>query len=256
MAPLLIVTRPSVAGQRLFDRLTALSYRALWWPAFTLGPAPDAAAAQAALSRLAGYDLAIFVSANAVRATALMLNGEWPRATAIGAVGAATRAAVESELRPDSRASVIAPEAEDDSGSEAFWHAWQARGRKAQRVLLLRAEDGREWLTQRFIETGAQVDAVAVYSRRPHRLSDDDLTRMQDAIDAGVAPAVVFSSSEAIAALDTQAGASAQAWLRSGTAISTHPRIGAQLRAAGYARVIDSIVDDDSIIATLESRAL
>lgn len=256
MAPLVIVTRPSVAGQRLFNQFAERGHGTVWWPAFTIGPAPDAGAARAALSRLTDYDLAIFVSANAVRAAALILNGEWPMATAIGAVGAATRAAVETELRPDSRLTVIAPEVDDESGSEAFWSAWQARGRKAQRVLLLRAEDGREWLTQRFSETGTQVDAVAVYSRRPHRLSTEDLTRMQDCIDAAVAPTVIFSSSEAITALDTQVGASARAWLRTGTAISTHPRIGAQLRAAGYARVIDSMVDDDSIIATLESRAL
>jgi len=255
MRPLLIVTRPAAAGQRLFDRLTARSHRPIWWPAFTIGPTPDAAAAQAALSRLADYDLAIFVSANAVRATAVMLNGPWPLTTVIGAVGAATRAAVEAELRPDPSVVVIAPEVDDESGSEAFWDAWQARGRNAQRVLLLRAEDGREWLTQRFIKGGTPVDAVAVYSRRPHHLSPDDLTRMQDAIDAGVAPTVILSSSEAIAALDAQVGESAQAWLRTGTAISTHRRIGAQLRDAGYARVLDSNADDDSIIATLESRA-
>ena len=255
MRPLLIVTRPAAAGQRLFDRLMARSHHPIWWPAFAIGPAPDAAAAQAALSRLADYDLALFVSANAVRAAAVILNGQWPVATVIGAVGAATRTAVETELRPDPIVTVIAPEVDDESGSEAFWDAWQERGRTARRVLLLRAEDGREWLTQRFIKDGTTVDAVAVYSRRPHHLSPDDLTRMQDAIDASVAPIVILSSSEAIAALDAQVGESAQAWLRTGTAISTHRRISAQLRDAGYSRVLDSTVDDDSIIATLESRA-
>lgn len=256
VAPLLIVTRPSVAGQRLFDRLGGRGFHVVWWPAFAIGPAPDVGAARAALSRLADYDLAIFVSANAVRGAAPILNGAWPPATAIGAVGAATRVAVETELRPDSSVIVIAPEADDESGSEAFWDTWQTSGREAQRVLVLRAEGGREWLAQRFTQSGTRVDAVAVYSRRTHCLSADDLTRMKDCVDAGVAPTVIFSSSEAVAALDAQVGESAKAWLRTGTAISTHARIGIQLRVAGYARVIDTVVDDDSIVATLESTAL
>ncbi|HYM47378.1 MAG TPA: uroporphyrinogen-III synthase [Burkholderiaceae bacterium] len=252
----IIVTRPSAAGQRLVDSLTERGHRVLWWPAFDIGPAPDVAAAREALSRLASYHLALFVSVNAVRAAGPFLSGDWPRDTAIGAVGPVTRAAVEAELRLDARTTVIAPDIDDESGSEAFWRVWQARGQTATRVLILRAEDGREWLAQRFIATGAHVDAIAVYSRQPHCLSRVDLTQMQDCIDAGVVPTIIFSSSETIATLDAQVTASAQEWLRSGTAICTHPRIGEQLRDAGYARVIDAAVDDDSIIAKLESVAL
>ena len=255
MASLVIVTRPSAGGRHLFDRLIKRGYRALWWPAFEIGPAPDGKAARATLARLADYDLALFVSVNAVRAAALLLGNPWPVGTAIGAVGAATRAAVEADLRPKLHEPVIAPDVDDESGSEAFWQTWQARGQTARRVLILRAEHGREWLTQRFIETGAQVDAIAVYSRRPYRLSAGDVRQLQDCIDAAVVPMTIFSSSEAIPSLDAQLGASEQAWLRAGTAIATHPRIGEQLRAVGYARVIDATTDDDSVIAKLEFAA-
>ena len=89
-----------------------------------------------------------------------------------------------------------------------------ARGRRtkqrAHRVLLVRAEDGRNWLGERFEEQGARVDAVAVYSRRSRRPSADELQRLQELIAADEKPAIVFSSTEAVAALDRQVDTAAQ----------------------------------------------
>ncbi|MGH6611734.1 MAG: uroporphyrinogen-III synthase, partial [Burkholderiaceae bacterium] len=148
---------------------------------------------------------------------------------------------------------VIAPDDDSESGSEAFWRAWQAGGHRAQRVLLLRAQEGRDWLGERFTEAGAVVDVVAVYTRRPRYLSPEDLAKLQGWMTAGARPIIVVSSSEAVAALDQQVDAQARSWLRSGSAIASHPRIAQRLIADGYARVISATFDDDSIIAKLES---
>ncbi len=215
--------------------------------------APDAQCARRTLSRLADYDLAIFVSANAVRAAQPLLSGAWPSSTRIGAVGASTRAALEAELKPASRLVVSADDDDQQSGSEAFWRAWQARGQGADRVLLVRAEDGRNWLGERFEEQGARVDSVAVYSRRLRRPSADELQRLQESIVADEKPAAIFSSTEAVAALDRQVDTAAQAWLRNGIAIACHPRIAEQLSFNGYRRVLNATFDDDSIVAQLES---
>ena len=99
---LVIVTRPASAGQRLFERLLERGHRAWWWPVFDIGAAPDAQRARTTLARLADYDLAIFVSANAVRAAQPLLSGAWPPGTMMGAVGASTRAALEADLKPAS----------------------------------------------------------------------------------------------------------------------------------------------------------
>ena len=164
---LVIVTRPASAGQRLSERLLERGHRAWWWPVFDIGAAPNAQRARTTLARLADYDLAIFVSANAVRAAQPLLSGPWPPGTMMGAVGASTRAALEADLKPAPSSVVSAQDEDQQSGSEAFWRAWQATKQRAQRVLLVRAEDGRNWLGERFEEQGARVDAVAVYSRRP-----------------------------------------------------------------------------------------
>ena len=118
---------------------------------------------------------------------------------------------------------------------------------------MLRAEDGRSWLSERFEEKGARVDAVAVYSRSLRRPSADELQRLQNWIAADEKPATVFSSTEAVAALDRQVDRRHAAWLRTGIAIACHPRIADQLLSNGYERVVDATFDDDSIVATLES---
>ncbi len=76
------------------------------------------------LARLSDYDLAIFVSASAVRAAQPLLSGAWPSGTMIGAVGASTRAAVEAELDPPAGVVISAADEDQQSGSEAFWGAW------------------------------------------------------------------------------------------------------------------------------------
>lgn len=248
-----VVTRPASKGQRLFDRVVKLGYHALWWPAFDIGAAPDAERARKTLARLADYQLAVFVSAHAVRGVRMLLEGAWPVETLIGAVGASTRAAIEVELQPDPSLVVTTPDDDQQSGSEAFWRAWRATGHRARRVLMLRAEDGRSWLSERFSENGAEVDHIAVYTRRLHPLAPGELQQLQHWIADEQKPATIFSSTEAVESLDRQVDSTARAWLRTGTAIACHPRIADQLLSNGYKRVMDATFDDDSIIATLES---
>lgn len=226
---------------------------AIWWPVFDISAAPEIGAVRDALARLHEYQLAIFVSAHAVSATRSMLATEWPVGTMLGAVGNSTREAIDAQIRPPAGSIVISPQERQESGSETFWDAWQRSGHRARRVLLLRAEQGRSWLIERFAESGARVDAVAAYTRRPHPLAVEDRVRLQQWIAGASKAAIVFSSTEAIAALDVQVGPNARSWLRAGTAVACHPRIAQHLKANGYTRVLDATYDDDSIIAKLES---
>lgn len=255
MKPHIIITRPGDAGRRLQASLQQAGRDAVWWPAFDIGPAPDAAHARRVLDRLGDFDLAVLVSPAAVRATSELLVQPWPASTVIGAVGAATAAAVGEWLHPDSSVSLIAPAASEETGSEAFMAEWQRRGQAAQRVLILRAQHGREWLAQRFAEFGSRVETLAVYTRNECELDAAARGWLAEAIDGGASVAAVFSSSEAIAALDRSVHDEPRArdWLRAGTAIATHARIAEQLLAAGYSRVLTSAADDAAVLAQLES---
>jgi len=255
MKPLVIVTRPGDAGRRLQAALQQAGRDAVWWPAFDIGPAPDPEQARCTLDGLAAFDLAIFVSPAAVRAAAELRAQPWPAGTAIGAVGAATAAAVAEQLRPPAQVPIIAPAAPDDTGSEAFMAEWRRQGRDARRVLIVRAQHGREWLAQHFAQAGSHVEVLAVYSRTEPAPDASALQWLARAVAAGAPMATVFSSSEAIAALDRSVAAvpGARAWLRQGTAVATHPRIAEQLLAAGYNRVLSAAGDDAAVLARLES---
>lgn len=255
MKPLIIVTRPGDAGRRLQATLQQAGRDAVWWPAFDIGPAPDAAHARRVLAGLPDVDLAIFVSPAAVRAVAELHAQAWPAATAIGAVGAATAAAVREWLRPSAEVPVVAPADQDETGSEAFMAEWQRQGRRARRVLILRAQHGREWLARRFAEGGSRVDTLAVYARTEPAPDAAAQRWLAGAVAAGTPVATVFSSTEAIGALDRalQAVPGAAAWLRRGTAIGTHARVAEQLLEAGYTRVLMAAADDAAVLAQLES---
>lgn len=252
--PPVIVTRPEAGGRALAEALGARGFEALWLPAFEIGPAPDEPAARAALAQLADFDLAIFVSPAAVRATAALLAGTWPAGTAIGAVGAGTARAVAQSIPGAQAARLIAPDEADehDAGSEALWDALTRAALRPQRVLLLRAEGGRAWLADRLTGAGAHVTAVAVYSRRAHSASDDEIAALRRWRNAGRAPAMLVTSSEAVDVLLRQIDrAGARDWLRAGLALATHARIAERLRAAGFARVALAAPRADAIVAAL-----
>lgn len=250
-----IVTRPAAPGRRLADALRGRGHDVAWWPAFDIAPPSDPARVHDALARLSGYDLAIFVSPNAVHAVAERLPADWPASTAIGAVGAATRDAALAELPGAGGATVVAPDDAEESGSEGFWRAWLASGRHARRVLLLRASSGRDWIIGQLRGAGAAVDPLAVYERVPHRLRADECERLRGWVAAGADAVVVVSSAEAVAAVVEQVRPvdGAADWLRRGTALATHPRVAQRLHEAGFARVDLSEAADCAVIGKLES---
>ena len=250
-----IVTRPAAPGQRLVAALRQRSFEVTWWPAFDIAPPVDEAAVRRALDHLADYDLALFVSPNAVHATAERLTADWPASTVIGAVGASTREAAAAELRGAGAAAIVAPDDGDESGSEGFWRAWRASGRRARRVLLLRAATGRDWIIDQLRATDVQVDALAVYDRTPHLLPQGERIRLTGWIGSGVAPITIVSSAEAVGAIVEQVcrvegGAE---WLKGGTAIATHPRVAQRLQLAGFRNIATSAPDDLAVIDKLES---
>lgn len=254
MKPVVIVTRPAAAGERLQRQLAAHGWEVVWWPAFQIEPCADGEQARSELAKLTRYELVIFVSPNAVQAAVALLASPWPATVAIGAVGSATALAVRELLAPPAGTTVVVPPATAGSGSEAFWDEWTRSGRRASRVLILRAQHGREWLGDRFAATGAQVESLPVYTRADVALDAAAQVVLRRSIAAGRSPIVVFTSSEAVAALDRQLAVEpgAPAWLRSGTALASHERIRDRLLAAGYTQVELTPADDDALQARLE----
>ncbi len=255
-APLVLVTRPDRPGRLLAARLrdagSASGVSALWWPAFDLVPLPDDPVLQASLARLAGFDLAVFVSPAAARACARALRAPWPESTAIAAVGAGTRQAVLSCIPEAGRARIVAPSdtAAAGGGSEALLSALRRADLTPARVLVVRAQRGRELLADALTKAGAQVEQVAAYRRvvhRPDSCAWAALRAIRD-LDRPIVP--FLSSSEGVDALREQLDGeiSPLPWNEIRVALCLHPRIAEALAARGVADAIVCDADAESIL--------
>lgn len=263
----IVVTRPGAAGSALVADLVAHGAAAVAAPAFTLGPPPDEAATASVLARLSAFDLAVFVSPAAARAVAQRLSGAWPAHTAIGAVGAATAETIDRLIEGARSAPHVVPDVDtEDAGSEAFWVALVRAGlvpaaagsgdatgaapapeparAAARRVLLLRAETGRDWLSDRLAAAGVQVEAQAVYTRRPNVPDALALAAMRTWCEGARRAVLVVTSSEAIDVVEARWGAQREvattgvrAWLRAGLVLAAHRRVAERARTAGYGDV-------------------
>ena len=244
----IIVTRTGAAGEALVRSLEALGDEAVWIPAFERGPPPDAARVTAVLAKLAGYQLAVFVSPGAVEATAARLKGEWPAATAIGVVGEGTQRAILAQIPSAARARLLVPAAGAGEGSEPLWAALQPVVGDLRRVLILRADHGREWLSEQLARVGVSTETLAVYSRDVAAIPADVIARLRAWQAAGQTPALLVTSSEAVDAL---AGllepVLGSIGMRVLPALALHERIAARLRGAGFARVQVVTLDVESI---------
>ena len=210
----IIVTRPKGQAEALAALIRQEGGEALSIPAIEIRPLADPAAFQVFADRLESFDLAIFVSGNAVRSALALLRGRpWPAHLKVATVGSASRHALEDS----GFSGVIAPAAQPDSeGLLALPEMAAVRGK---RVAILRGDAGRELLGEELARRGAAVEYVACYRRvRP------EAGELAHAWDRGV-DAVTISSSEGLANFLDMLGADAVARLARVALFVPHARV-------------------------------
>ncbi len=154
------VTRARAQASGIAATLRALGATVVEAPAIRIEPLA------AELPELAGYDLVVFTSVNAVQQLFARLRDARALAGAtVAAIGPGTAA----ELRRHGIAADVVPER---SISEAVLEELTARG-PWRRVLVPRAEEGREVLPEGLREQGAEVDVLPLYRTLAESLSPD-----------------------------------------------------------------------------------
>ena len=267
--PRVLVTRPADQAAQWVERFADRGIEAVALPLMAIEPPaePEArAAVHAAWGELDRRALVVFVSPNAVAQFFAQRPAacRWPAGAQAGSPGPGTSAALRAAGVPD--AAIVEPP--PDGGrydSEALWAVLAAQRRDWQgaSTLIVRGGDGddestrgtgREWLADTLRAAGAQVDYLRAYRRAAPRFGAAERAAWQQAVDAPEAHCWLFSSSEAVAQLDTLSGASLPAgnWAVA-SALATHPRIGDSARAAGFGRVLDATPTLDAIVAALRS---
>ena len=245
-----LVTRPAEQAGPWVERLRERGFAAEALPLIEIAPAADASALHSSWAGLAACRLVVFVSANAVLHffAARPAGLAWPEGVEAGAPGSGTADALREAAVPAT--AIVAPAADAAQfDSESLWARLQSRDWRGTRVLVVRGDGGRDWLGERLVAAGAQVDTVSAY----RRLAPDFTGAARDDLDAAIADgdAVwLFSSSEAITNLEQAAGPGR---FRAARAVATHPRIAARARSCGFRVVVEAAPGLEAVIACLQS---
>lgn len=229
-----IVTRPAAQAADWVQALRGLGQAASALPLIDIAPPTDPAPVRAAWEQLHAQALVMFVSANAVQHFfALAPAGMgWPAGLRAGCTGPGTAAALLSAGVP--AAAVVQPAAGAGLDSEGLWAQLAPEAWAGRQVLVVRGEEGRDWLAEALRERGADVAFVAAYRRCPPLLGEAGATLLARAQAEPGAHAWIFSSSEAVAHL--RALAPAARW-QAARALASHPRIAQAAREAGFGTV-------------------
>lgn len=155
------VTRPRDQAAPLTRRIEQVGGIPLLFPLLDIAAVPDSQALHEQVSRITQFDLAIFISPNAVQygMAAIRAMGELPQKLKIATVGQGSAKA----LRELGVADVIAPaERFDSEGLLALPELQDVAG---WRVLIFRGDGGRELLGDTLKARGATVEYAACYRR-------------------------------------------------------------------------------------------
>ncbi len=232
---LLIVTRPQAQALPWVRDLQALGQTAQALPLIAIAPTTDPAPLLQAWQQLHDYQLVMFVSANAVLQFFAWRPATvaWPHHVRAGATGPGTTAALVSSGAPAACIVQPAPDAAT-LDTEALWAQLQDEDWSGRHVLVVRGEDGRDWLADTLRERGAAVHFVAAYHRVLPTLSKGERALLALAVAAPARHLWLFSSSQAV--MNLRSLASGADWGHS-AALASHPRIAQAAQEAGFGRV-------------------
>jgi uroporphyrinogen-III synthase len=248
-----LVTRPTEQAAEWTRDLVLAGIDAVSLPLIEIVPPEDPAAVARAWQELADYQLALFVSPNAVgQFFALCPEGvRWPFDLQAASPGPGTAESLRQHGVPEIR--LVTPMLDAPQfDSENLWAVLAEQDWQGRRVLLLRGATGRDWLVHQLEERGARIDAVQVYRRMPPVWEASEHANLRQALAEPSRHIWLFSSSEAIDQLEELApGAD---WSRT-RAIASHPRISARAARLGVGTLHQTKPTLAAVIACIQSIA-
>ncbi len=238
----IIVTRPARQAAGIAQALDALGATPIIFPAIVILPPADRTALDAVHASLPRYDIAIFISANAVE-YGVPDPRQWPASLSTFAPGPGTAAA----LVAAGIASPTIPETTYDSEGLLALPALTAVAGK--RVLILRGEGGRTVLGDTLRARGAAVDYVDCYRRAAPQSGADGLAAV---LREHRADALTLTSSEGLDNLCVLLDTPSLRLLQALPTFVPHPRIADHARGKGFTAIATGGSDAGLIAGLLE----
>jgi len=229
-----ILTRPVGRNQVLARRLQRDGVVTLELPALALTAITCEAGR---LPRPDDYDLVVFVSGAAARAYAEQLQHSahvscWPAHVPVACVGPASARSLRGGFWPPTLVVLHPASTAPRHDSEALWQVLQPVLPRLQRVLIVRAGTGREWLSERLRRAGVSVVCHAAYQRQAADWSEAACATLARWYEDGCIPVWLVTSAASLDAIHAQiVRAGWLDWWRTHCFVFTHPRLVAHLSA-------------------------
>lgn len=238
----IVVTRPEEQAHSLAQRIRAAGATALVFPVLEIRDVEDCAPLRAIVRRIAEFDLAVFVSPNAVHRAlhALAAVGGLPPHVRAATVGQGSAAA----LRRAGIADVITPTKRFDS--ETLLDLPEMQALAGRRVVIFRGVGGRDLLGDTLAARGAAVEYAECYRRAKPDAAPAPLLELwaRDELSG-----IVLTSSEGVRNLFEMVGPGGRTRLAQTPLFVPHARIAETARALGACRVLLTGPNDDGIVA-------
>lgn len=237
----IVITRPARQAALLAQQIAALGGAPLIFPTIIILPPEDPRALAAVHRRLAQFDYAVFVSANAAE-FGVGDPSAWPAALPAFAPGPGTAAALGGAGIGDVRQPITTMD------SEGLLDLPEFAAPAGKRVVIFRGGGGRELLGESLTARGAEVTYVDCYRRaRPQGGAEGLIEAWRERrIDA-----MTLTSSEGLDNLWEMLDSYGRSELAATPVFVSHPRIAERAHALKLARVIVAEPTDAGLIAAL-----
>ncbi|NOY63016.1 MAG: uroporphyrinogen-III synthase [Gammaproteobacteria bacterium] len=239
------ITRSAQQSQCLTRKIHELGANTVAFPVLEIAPPQDSRRIKEVLKRLGEFDIAVYISGNAV-SWALHLTRELglkiPVKMEVAAVGARTADALERE----GLSVAICPDGQYNS--EALLAMTQMQQIAGKKIIIFRGEGGRELLADTLRQRGADVEYAEVYRRVKPNASLSQLQN-REAIDL-----FTISSNESLNNLYEMASDSdSRGWLLNTQLAVISQRTVECARKLGfkYLPLVAKVASDEGLVTTI-----
>lgn len=241
-----LVTRPAHQSENLCTLLHQQGANPIVFPVMEIADAEDQSTLLAIIDQLDRFDIAIFISANAVGKAMNLIQGRrnLPAALKLAAVGRSSAKALERH----GRAADIVPAQRFDS--EALLAMPELIEVAGKRIVIFRGDGGRELLADTLQQRGADVVYAECYRRvKPEADTGELLYRWA----RGEISIVVLTSGEGMRNLFDMLGNLGQQWLRKTPMVVMSERLRALAQELGVNAevLVPDEASDQAVVDTL-----
>ncbi len=218
-----VVTRPTKQAGPLCRLIEAKGGQTIPFPTLEILEPQHAKELTSIQKRLDQFDLAIFVSVNAVEGAARLIGAKLPSHLKLATVGNSTRKVVEQQWHQP----VICPD--QGANSEALLATTELQHIEGHKIVIFRGQGGRELLAQTLSQRGAAVEYAEVYRRAKPNANPSELISHQPSVDL-----ITATSNETLQNLYDMADAEQRDWLLSRQLIVISERTALLAKQLGF----------------------